>query len=111
MKRTLKLKESELKRMISESVRKVLNEQDEKWALINELYYSLGQYTSKIKEIAQDAYKRATDDDEKRIIKSVWDNANNIEYILSDPDNCISSNTVLDTDDNTIEYASNDFIK
>ena len=75
----------------------------------DKLYEIISTYTSKIKNVCEDAYRNTTNEDEKRIIDAVWDNASHIDLLLCDAQSQIDSGTVPPSTYKAIERGSHNF--
>ena len=112
MKKRIRLTESELKYIISQSVKRVLSEETEnKYDALLALYIKLGDNLKEIKELCEEEYRKSTDEDVKRIIDAVWDDVSDIELLLSDSESRLNGGNVHPSTYKAIETGSNTFHK
>lgn len=112
MKKVIRLTESDLRRVISKSVKRVLSEETEnRYDVLWGLYVKLGDNLKEIKDLCEQEYKKSTDEDVKRIIDAVWDDVSDIELLLSDSESRLNGGNVPPSTYKAIETGSNTFHK
>jgi len=93
MKKTIRLSESDLHALVKRSVNKILKENMREYPVIDRVYVEISKHTAAVKEICTQALKTANEE-EKMILKEVYELMNDATLYLTDPHTVIDNGTV-----------------